>query len=340
MKYILPPFHFDVFANVISTRTPGRSRRTRLKRAALSLLLGLCVPAYADVTQVSGGLDGRALSQDLRWGAGEEGTRLHGAFINLRHVISDAGGDRYILVGQLDADDNLSTFEPYQAYAQLKGPLGRINLRAGRYILPFGLLANLDTERQLLQTLEPLDLGIKLDTGAQVFGFTGPIDYAVSLSQGADNDGSTLAVARVGTQGTDSRWGLSYLNGRIEADDEEFLQHGIYDRRRLALDAEIDLAPWLLRGELIAGQDDGRAVQGGIVLADYDIDARLSLNTKLGWWNTAEDDIGNAYEFALGVTYQLPRNVTVRAADLYQRQGDTDRHVLALQLYWEFSHGS
>lgn len=326
------PLRFHVFENDVAK---GCARCM-----ARLLLLAVSNGAYADVTQVSGGLDGRALSHALRWNGGEEGTRLHGAFLNLRHVISDAGGDRYILVGQLDADNNFAELEPYQVYAQVKGPLGRINLRAGRYILPFGLLANLDTERQLIQSLEPLSLGIKLDTGAQVFGFTGPIDYAVSLSQGAEDDDNTLAVARVGTQGTDSRWGMSYLDGRIEADDEEFLQQGIYDRQRLAVDAEIDLAPWLLRGELITGRDDGDAVHGGILLADYDLNARLSLNTKCAWWNTADADTGNAREFALGVTYQLPRNVTVRAANLYQRLSDTDRHVVALQLYWEFSHGS
>jgi len=308
------------------------------KRLLATLLLCQYAPAYADATQISGGLDGRALSQDPLWSAGKEGIRLQGAFLNLRHVISDDSGDRYILVGQVDANDNLEELEAYQVYAQVKGPLGRINLRAGRYILPFGLLANLDTERQLIQSLEPLSLGIKLDTGVQVFGFTGPLDYAVSISQGSgeldDSDSNKLLVARLGRQGEDGRWGLSYLDGRVVVDEEDFLQQGRFDRQRLAVDAEFDFVPWLLRGELITGKDDCRSVYGGILLADYDFNARLSLNTKLAWWNSTDD----AREVALGVSYRLPRNFILRAADTWQRLNGAGEHSLTLQLYWEFSH--
>jgi len=135
----------------------------------------LIIPAQvnADAAQVSAGLDARALSTDPLWGAGEEGANLHGAFFNLRQVISDEKGDRYIFVAQLDANDNLEELEAYQVYAQLKGSLGRASLRAGRYILPFGLLAYFDTERQLLQTQESVALGIKLDTGIQGYRYLG-----------------------------------------------------------------------------------------------------------------------------------------------------------------------
>lgn len=339
MSRFSSPNNFDVFENVIFD-VRGRSWQSPLRKLCMMvLLLMVYLPARADVTQISGGLDGRALSQDPRWGSGEEGVRLHGAFVNLRQVISDESGDRYILVGQVDANNNFEELEAYQVYAQVKGPLGRINLRAGRYILPFGLLANLDTERQLIQTLEPLSLGIKLDTGVQVFGFTGPLDYAVSVSQGTgtldDPDDNKLLVARLGMQREVGRWGLSYLDGRVVTDDDEFLQPGRFDRQRLALDGELDLWPWLLRGELIAGEDDGRSVYGGVLLADYDLNARLSLNTKLAWWNSSDD----AREVALGMSYRLPRNVILRAADTYQRLNGAGEHSLALQLYWEFSHG-
>lgn len=330
--------HFDIYDNNKLRSLNRCLRRDWLKPLVMALLVVVDAPAHADATQISGGLDGRALSQDPVWGAGEEGIRLHGAFLNLRHVISDESGDRYILVGQMDANDNLEELEAYQVYAQVKGPLGRINLRAGRYILPFGLLANLDTERQLIQSLESLSLGIKLDTGVQVFGFTGPFDYAVSISQGSgeldDPDNNKLLVARLGRQGEDGRWGLSYLGGQVVVDDDDFLQQGRFDRQRLAVDAEFDFLPWLLRGELIAGKDDGRSVYGGILLADYDFNARLSLNTKLAWWNSNDD----ARELALGVTYRLPRNFIFRVADTYQRLNGAGEHSLALQLYWEFSH--
>jgi len=294
--------------------------------------------AQADATQISGGLDGRALSQDPLWGAGEEDIRLHGAFANLRHVISDKSGDRYILVGQVDANNNLDELEAYQVYGQVKGPLGRINLRTGRYILPFGLLANLDTERQLIQTQEAVTLGIKLDTGVQVFGFTGPFDYAVSVSQGTgeldDQDSNKLLVARLGMQNEDWRWGLSYMGGQVVTDDDVFLQQGSFDRQRLALDMEVDWVPWLLRGELIAGEDDGRSVYGATLMTDYDINAKLSINTVLAGWNSTND----SREVALGLTYRLPKNFILRVADTWQRLNGAGEHSLALQFYWEFSH--
>ena len=340
MNCFLLSSHFDVFDNIKLRIQNLFSHCTWLKPLVifLFLFLVLCVPAQADVTQISGGLDGRALSEEPLWGAGEEGVRLHGAFVNLRHVISDESGDRYILVGQVDANDNLEELEAYQVYAQVKGSLGHINLRAGRYILPFGMLTSLDTERQLIQSLESLSVGIKLDTGVQVFGFTGPFDYAVSVSQGTgkldDPDNNKLLVAWLGMQGEDRRWGLSYLDGQVVTDGDDFLQQGSFDRQRLSVDAEFDLVPWLLRGELIAGKDDGRSVFGGILLADYDFNARLSLNTKLSWWNSTDD----TKEVALGVSYRLPRNFILRLADTYQRLNGVGEHRLGLQLSWEFSH--
>lgn len=341
MRSLFLSNHYDIFDNVeLYQDGPFHTRRpTQLLSLVMLLAFALSAArACADPTQLSGGLDGRAMSQDPFWGAGEAGVNLHGAFINLRHVISDERGDRYILVGQMDANHNLKDLEPYQVYVQVKGPLGRINLRAGRYILPFGLLANLDTERQLVQTQESVTLGIKLDAGVQVFGFAGPLDYALSVSQGTgelnDPDSNKLLVARLGVPGEEKRWGLSYLDGQVVADGDDFLQQGSFDRRRFAVDAEVDWVPWLLRGELIAGEDDGHSVYGGVLLADYDVDARLSLNTKLAWWDSTDD----TREAALGVSYRLSRGAVVRAVDTYQRLNGAGEHIPALQLYWEFSH--
>jgi len=292
----------------------------------------------ADATQISAGLDGRAQSMNPLWGAGEEDLNLHGAFVNLRHVISDAKGDRYIFVAQLDANDNMNEFEAYQVYAQLKGSLGGANLRAGRYILPFGLLANLDTERQLLQTQESIALGIKLDTGIQVFGFAGALDYALSVSQGTgtldDQDSNKLLVARIGIQQEESRWGLSYLDGRINTDDSDFFQQGNSEKQRLAIDAELDLFPWVLRIQLDAGKDDGRSVSGATLLADYDVNARLSFNSKISYWDSTDE----FEEVALGLSYQLPNNFVFRLAETWQQLNDIDDTLFSLQLYWDFSH--
>lgn len=292
----------------------------------------------ADVTQISAGLDVRGLTKNPLWGAGEEGLNLHGAFVNLRQVISDEKGDRYIFVAQLDANNNLNEIEAYQVYAQLKGSLGGANLRAGHYILPFGLLAYLDTERQLLQTQESVALGIKLDTGLQVFGFVGALDYALSISQGTgkltDQDSNKLLVARIGIQQEENSWGLSYLDGRVDSDEDSFYPQGNSDKQRLAIDAELDLLPWMLRIELDTGKDDGRSVSGAILLADYDVNARLSFNSKLSYWDSTDE----FQEMAIGFSYSLPRNFVFRLAESWQQINDVDDAIFSIQLYWDFSH--
>jgi len=315
-------------------------RNVSVIQPILIALFFLITPAhlYADATQISGGLDGRALSKNPLWGAGEEDLNLHGAFVNLRHVISDEKGDRYIFVAQMDANDNMNEFKAYQVYAQLKGSLGGANLRAGRYILPFGLLAYLDTERQLLQTQESVALGIKLDTGLQVFGFAGALDYALSVSQGTgtlnDQDSNKLLVARIGIQQEESRWGLSYLDGRVDTDGSDFFQQGNSDKQRLAIDAELDLLPWMLRIQLDAGKDDGRSVSAATLLADYDANARLSFNSKISYWDSTDE----FQEMTIGLSYQLPNNFVFRLAQTWQQLNDVDDTIFSLQLYWDFSH--
>lgn len=338
MNTFLLPKRFDIFDN------DEPSKRTSLLRVRLTIFLLVALVlsfsgfVRADVTQISGGLDTRALSQDPIWGVGEEGLNLKGAFLNLRQVISDDSGDRYILVAQGDANNNLEELEAYQVYAQVKGPLGRINLRVGRYILPVGLLANLDTERELIQTQETAMLGIKLDTGVQVFGFAGPFDYAVSVSQGTgeidDPDSNKLAVGRLSLQRQDSLWGLSYMDGQVVTDGDYYIRQGAVDRQRWVFDFEVDYVPWLLRGELMTGKDDRVSITGATLMVDYAINAKLSINTLVAGWQGEDDTL----EMAAGLTYRLSNTLILRAADTYQRLNGVSENVVMLQLSWEFLH--
>ncbi len=293
------------------------------------------MPALADSTQISGGTDLRA---SYNTQSHNDDYALQGLFLNLRHVISDESGDRYILVGQIDAEDNFEEVRPYNTYAQIKGPLGKINLRVGHYLLPFGLLSYYDTERLLVHGIEEENLGNRLDWGAQMLGYSGPVDYALSVSQGSgsefrDPDGNKLVTGRIGLQKDYSRYGFSVMTGKVDVDDEED-GADYQERRRIALDAEWDLAPWTLRGELIAGQDSGEAVNGGVMLVDYDLTPKLTLNSKIGWWHEDETEP----EAALGFSYSLPHNLILRAADNYRERDGESEHLFSIQLYWEFSH--
>lgn len=300
----------------------------------LTLML-VSAPALADSTQISGGADLRA---SYSTESHEDDYTVKALFFNLRHVISDDTGDRYILVGQIDIEDDLQEILPYNTYAQIKGPLGKVNLRVGHYLLPFGLLAYYDTERLLIQGIEDENLGNRLDWGAQVLGYSGSLDYALSVSQGSgnefrDSDSNKLVTGRIGLQQDYNRYGISVLSGIVDvADEEDGAERE--ERRRIALDGEFDLAPWMLRGELTAGQNGGRAVNGGVMLADYDFTPDLAFNSKLGWWH----DEQTTWDAAVGFSYRLPHNFTLRAADKYSRGDGQDEHVFTVQLSWEFAN--
>ena len=154
-------------------------RTVLLGLASVALLMPADAPAQA--LTVSGGVDLRALFPE----GYERALVLQGLFLNARRVFRDDLGDRWIVVAQGDADSNFTEVRPYQLYLQYKGPLGRWNVRAGHYVVPFGLLAEYDTERFVLDAVEEENIGLKLDTGIEALGYAGAWDWATSVSAGA-----------------------------------------------------------------------------------------------------------------------------------------------------------
>lgn len=202
--------------------------------AKATLLCGSLITACAVTTpahsfDVSGGLDLR-VKHETTDDQVEGG--LDGAFLNLRNVWGDDEGDRWIAVAQLDVSDNANDIDPYQIYLQYKGPLGKWNLRAGHFLLPFGLLTTYDTERLLLGGLEPLSIGIRKDSGVEALGHDGNIDYAVSVTEGmgddwfGSRDGNKLFTGRVAYV-PDHDWqiGISLLQGLSVIDIRQCSPH-------------------------------------------------------------------------------------------------------------------
>ena len=183
-----------------------------------TLMLALAPLLASDTPTFSGGLDVRAsYASPPR----DSNVAVRGAFLNVRQVWGDAAGDRWIGVAQVDVENDFEDVRPYQVYLQYKGPLGRWNIRAGHYLLPFGLLANYDTERLLLRGLEETSLGIRHDTGAETFGRMGDWDYAVSVTDGlsdilfSDSRANPLFTARAAYVKGDWQVGFSTLAGRV-----------------------------------------------------------------------------------------------------------------------------
>lgn len=293
------------------------------------------------VTTISGGVDLRALHTTAPRDTEAE---LTGVFLNLRQVWADTTGDRWIGVAQLDFNHNLEDIRPYQVYLQYKGPLGKWNIRAGHYLLPFGLLANYDTERLLLHGIEATNLGIRTDTGAQFFGHSGDWDYAVSLTDGLgdsrlfDDGARPVLTTRVAYVKETWQVGFSTLAGRVWSRFEtlpgETNASGTFTpERRLALDALRFWGPLTVRAEASAGTNDGERVWGGVILADYAIAPKLELNFRYAAWHTLSTD----QTVGAGLTYEVGHGFFVRIADNYELTG-RNNHAFTAQLYFEFSH--
>lgn len=295
--------------------------------------------AHAQGVQLSGGVDARVTNER---GPDDEDTgtraRLEGAFLNLRKVWSDDLGDRWIGLAQVDVDDNARRIRPYQVYLQYKGPLGTWNVRAGHYLLPFGLLATYDTERLLLQGLEKASLGIRRDTGVELFGRFGTWDYAASVTDGLsdlrfiDGDARPTVTGRLAYVRGDSQIGVSALLGRVLINPEFGNEGGPVRERRVALDATTSRGPLTLRSEAVAGTSDGRSVAGGLLLADYALTPTMEFNTRYAYWNQRSE----SHELGVGLTYQLRSGLFVRGADIY-RIGKDNHHGFSFQIYYEFS---
>lgn len=302
----------------------------------LAWLVGLApLVAWAQVTTVSGGTDLRAET------GGEDFAGVEGIFLNLRQVLTQGGADRWIIVAQGDSGEKFVHPHLYQTYAQLKGPLGRWNVRAGRFIVPFGLLASYDSERMVLNTMEPLSLGLKLDNGIQVSGFTLDFDYAVSVTQGGAAERPVL-TGRWGHEGQDLTWGASILAGRLpETASKETVElpNGVLlgvpfvDKRRLGLDATFTDGPDLWRGEVVLGTDDRRLVKGAYVEYERSLDANWSVGANLGGWEGAR----SRWRVGAVVSYRVGSGATVRAGYVDEHETAGRERTFVAQLYWEFS---
>lgn len=295
------------------------------------------LPASSQGLTVSGGLD-------LRASTGTDGSRavLEGAFLNLRQVLSQGGADRWAFVLQGDSGENAESPHLYQAYGEWKGPLGRWKVRAGRFLVPFGLLSQIDTERMLLNTQEPLTLGLKLDEGLLVQGFTPSFDYAVALTNGLRNQGPVWS-GRLGHEREAFTVGLSWFIGKLpetaSKESVELPNHvlegmSFVRKRRLGLDGTWNLGPTLLRAELVAGRDGDSFVRGAYLEGERALSSEWSLTMQAGHWRGTED----RRRIGAGVAYTLGHGVTLRAAALREWVPEGRGNAVMVQFYKEFSH--
>ncbi len=229
---------------------------------AISLLVCGLPLAIGATWNINGAMDSRLMSKDLK----DYEFTLHGSEINLRYTYSDLRGDRLIFFLQIPYSSHLASemfFHHYgDAYLLLRGQLGEPNIRIGRFDIPFGILKTLDTHFSLLPYLYSYGLGVKKDIGAAVFGYYKILTYDLAFTQGFNNLTSPRMdkpiTIRLGLETEGLKAGLSILASTM-------MEKKIF--RRLGIDIEKNINPFVLRAEIISG--DKPEGKGFSLLLDF-----------------------------------------------------------------------
>lgn len=284
-------------------------------------------------------IDGDARATDDDGDAMEAG--LHAAGISLRKTLSNDSGDRLILFGLFEAYDDLSDRMLHEAYARYKGPLGRWNVTAGRFVLPFGLLTDFSTSRQLYDSLHNETLGMDVDSGIMLSGVIGDIDYGMAATQGYGGhrtpgaDVPEIWSGRIGRtfgESGDIRAGISTFFGNTAVGAHEAHERHRKRRKLAAIDLTVQKGLWTGRVEVRGGTADGDQVIGGFGMTDIAVWPRLDLTLAAGFIDSHHDTTGYGH---LGAGFRTPW-FTLRGGYTYEHS-DTDNHVVSFQIYRIFS---
>lgn len=231
------------------------------------------------------------------------------------------------------AADRLRTSELYGYYNfSFAGVAARV--KAGQFVLPFGLIAVYDTPLQPIQPLYEKALGLRVDTGVALEGEYGPYRYTGAITTGAgpnrlDSGGGmiTFRLSRaVATRKGVFEVGGSLLSGRgpITYSDTELPASGwsgarrYVDKTRIAGDGQYLLGPVTLRGEIVFGGDGEDAVWGYFAEGNYRVMPALTLVAFRKLWNFPQEPMSSATT-GVGVNCGLGRGMVVRVLYEFQR---------------------
>jgi hypothetical protein len=329
---------------------PAAGARRISMTAVMLLSLLIMVPA---TTWAAWNLsvDGDARYRLTDWEDHDANVHLVGA--SLRKTLSDGKGDRLILFGLVEAEDNFSEVMLHEIYGTYKGPMGLWNVTVGRFGLPWGLLPGFSATRLLYDMSHGAVLGMNVDNGLMLSGVSGALDYAASVTQGYGPRGTpedlnlNLGTARIGftpgdteefTIGVSGAVGKSRRahaadpKGDMGMDMDTQMDRALH-RAVAGLDATWYLGRWLGRTEVSYGRVDHQAMTAGFAALDYALLPKLdvTLATNLIWRGSDFTD-----EWFAGFTGKPPW-FTIRGG--YRYVGNSpSHHEVVFQLYRLFSY--
>ncbi len=214
--------------------------------------------------------DGRVHWQKGREPQGE----VNVVSLSFRKTFSDSRGDRFMIAGLAEAGEDQKDIGLHELYGRYKGPLGKWNLTAGRFTLPYGLLSSYSSKRLLSETIDHQTLGIHVDNGLLLSGVTGRFEYALSFTQGlgAHHDPTWtrhgLAMGRLGLALSDTEEILVGISGAAGHTARHSDAESLVRRELIGMDATGYWGPVLGRVELNAGSIDSESFTGFVLLTD------------------------------------------------------------------------
>jgi hypothetical protein len=333
--------------NGLPKPTPGVSPKMPPSTASRRPDLFEPLPFYTkrDNFFFDGAVDLRYRTVSISGEEGAEGTyipavRLTGDYIRANPKTGDErGGVRLQLVLENDnRESQIKVARLSEAYAfyRFLFPGVSANVRAGQFVLPFGLIAIYDTPLQPIQPLYEKSLGLRVDRGFMLEGDWGVYHYAGSITTGAgpnrpDTDNTWVYTFRLErtfpTRLGRFQVGGSALSGRgpVTTFATELPPSGqsralrYVDRTRFAVDGVYLRGSLLARGELVFGADDQDPVWGYFAEGNYRTTSRLTVVGFTRRWNFPQKP-ERIQTLAAGANYDLGKGFILRSLFEYERQ--------------------
>jgi len=278
---------------------------------------------------------------DTRYAYDEEHDLNVDAFnLSLRKTISDNKGDRLIFSALGALEENGEEIGLHEAYLRYKGPMGKWNITAGKFLLPYGIRYGYSAERMLFETVEDVTVGMESAWGLKFSGLTRHYDYVLTFTDNNGNDKlddvphNGLFTGRlgfeVGLEG-DLNIGVSalsnYVSGKKDLENKPL-------KNLLALDVTYYWNSAIIRGELNGGVVDEERLIATFINMDYALLRNVELNSAF----TITDQQDSLSEtLYLGVNWTL-KYCAIRGGYHYARNEQTTDSKLLLQVYSSFTH--
>jgi hypothetical protein len=306
----------------------------KVKIIAMSLVSVLIVGAtvHARNYQITGALDSRFMFNDNQSKINKDNFLIHGVEVNFRYIFQGESGDwaTLVLQGSYSPDfDYFSREFNYHygdIYFVLKGPKGQVNLKIGKFVIPFGNLQYYTSHLLILQPMFQRSLGIREDIGIGVGGYFKDYEYDLSFTNGRhdgriDFKNEGLFIFRLGKSNGDLKYGLSLLSGgapegeymlgmMMKKDEKVNFVH----KNRLGFDIQYPFRAFTLRGETVFGIDEKINVGGFYLGTDYEITPKILASLKYDFWDPDFKNKDYIIDSGLGLSYRMNKYITPRIA--------------------------